>query len=156
PAGKAGTRSSGDLHDARGGSGQSGLGTGAKLNFGFLQFKSEGLRRGCRGQRPDGHLESRPSGPPLPPRRFGPKLRGAGVPPRRLPSLGGVMSNLMWLVLGAIGVAAVWAIARTAGRSSRTRTLVLEDVKRMLHGGVIETLPGRGPQTRGRLGELEI
>jgi hypothetical protein len=47
-------------------------------------------------------------------------------------------------------------IVRSLIRVSRTRNAVLEEVRRRLRGGVIEKLPRRGPQARGRIGELEV
>jgi hypothetical protein len=66
------------------------------------------------------------------------------------------MTPLLWTAIAAAAIVALWIFLRIAGRSARLRAGVLEDVRRALRGGVIDTLPGRGPQARGRLGELEI
>ncbi|TMQ68812.1 MAG: hypothetical protein E6K80_13780 [Candidatus Eisenbacteria bacterium] len=64
------------------------------------------------------------------------------------------MPSLLWVLAGAaILIVAVWGGVR---RQGRTRQLVLEEVRRRLRGGTIEPLPSRGPQARGRLGELEV
>jgi hypothetical protein len=52
-------------------------------------------------------------------------------------------------------IVALWLL-RGAGRESRARELVLEEVRRQLRGGAVENLRSRGPQARGRLGELEV
>jgi hypothetical protein len=56
--------------------------------------------------------------------------------------------------LAAVVVAAV--VMRSVGRAGRVRAAVLEEVRRMLRGGLIERQRGRGSQARGRLGELEV
>src|SRR4029453_12763595 len=66
------------------------------------------------------------------------------------------MSEMMWVVLAAIGTVTTLAFLRSSRQSTRVRELVLEEVRRSLRGGVIDTLPGRGPQARGRLGALEV
>ena len=60
-----------------------------------------------------------------------------------------------WLAAGALALvgAILW---RILGARSRTRDLVLDEIKRSLRGSVVESLPGRGPQLRGRIGKLEI
>jgi hypothetical protein len=56
----------------------------------------------------------------------------------------------------AAALVALSILLRALGRVARVRARVLEEVRRMLRGGVVETLPGRGLQARGRLGELEV
>jgi len=61
-----------------------------------------------------------------------------------------------------LGVAAGAALVLIAvlvtylGRLGRVRGPVLEEVRRSMRGGVIEHLRGRGPQARGRMGQLEV
>lgn len=64
--------------------------------------------------------------------------------------------NALGLIMGAAALVALAVILRAIGRVSRTRSRVLDEVRRMLRGGVVEMLPGRGQQARGRLGELEV
>lgn len=64
--------------------------------------------------------------------------------------------NALGLVFGAALLVALAIALRVVGRVSRTRARVLDEVRRMLRGGVVETLPGRGLQARGRLSELEV
>jgi hypothetical protein len=66
------------------------------------------------------------------------------------------VSRLLWSVTAVTVMIVALAWLRSAGRVPRTRRLVLEEVRRQLRGGAIERLPGRGPQARGRLGELEV
>jgi hypothetical protein len=67
------------------------------------------------------------------------------------------MPNLLWIVFAATAAAVVGYLAFTmANRVSRVRDSVLDEVRRMLRGGVIDPQPGRGPQARGRLGDLEV
>lgn len=66
------------------------------------------------------------------------------------------MSPLLWSVATATVVLVALWLVRGAGRANRARGLVLEEVRRLLRGGAVESLRGRGPQARGRLGELEI
>lgn len=62
----------------------------------------------------------------------------------------------MWWVLGGVSILVVLVATRVLGRSSRTRATVLEEVRRTLHGGVLERPSGRGALVRGRLGQLEL
>jgi hypothetical protein len=71
-------------------------------------------------------------------------------------SLGDLLQLLPWIAGGAVVVVALGVMARVLGRSQRTRGVVLEEVRRILHGGTIERPAGRGSQARGRLGQLEI
>ena len=66
------------------------------------------------------------------------------------------MTLVLWTlgVLFALGVL-VWVL-RTLGRNARTRAVVLEEVRRLLSGGVAERPAGRGDLVRGRLGQLEV
>ena len=66
------------------------------------------------------------------------------------------MSQLLWYVAAAVTGAFVCAGIRALTRTPMTRAAVLEEVRRMLRGGVVEKTPGRGPQARGRLGQLEV
>lgn len=66
------------------------------------------------------------------------------------------MSQWMWYVAGAATGVLVYSIISMLVRVPMTRAAVLEEVRRMLRGGVVEKTPGRGLQARGRLGELEI
>ena len=66
------------------------------------------------------------------------------------------MSLLLWSAATATVVLIAYWIVRQVSGVSRSRRLVLEEVCRKLRGGVIENLSGRGPQARGRLGELEV
>jgi len=63
---------------------------------------------------------------------------------------------LLWILGGLIGIALLSAMVRAFSRSARTRAEVQEEIRRLLHGGVIDRPPGRGSQVRGRLGQLEI
>jgi hypothetical protein len=63
---------------------------------------------------------------------------------------------LFWPGAAALALVALLIIIRTIGRTARVRSTVLLEVRRLLRGGVIEKLPRRGQQARGRLGELEI
>ena len=66
------------------------------------------------------------------------------------------MNVLVWSIsLLVAGVVALY-IVRAVGRVSFTRSAVLDEVRRTLRGGLVEDTPGRGPQARGRLGQLEI
>ena len=65
------------------------------------------------------------------------------------------MSLLPWIA-GAFAGLLACVVAGRLTRVSRTRRAVLAELRRLLLGGVIENSPGRGPQARGRLGELEI
>ena len=66
------------------------------------------------------------------------------------------MSQLLWYVAAAVTGALVLAGIRALARTPMTRATVLEEVRRMLRGGVVEKTPGRGLQARGRLGQLEV
>jgi hypothetical protein len=66
------------------------------------------------------------------------------------------MSPLFWSVIAVALVLAAWPFVRMLGRVSFTRSAVLDEVRRTLRGGTVERTPGRGPQARGRLGQLEI
>ena len=66
------------------------------------------------------------------------------------------MSSLLWPVATGAIILVSWLIVRTMVRVSHTRDIVLEEVRRRLRGGVIERLPRRGPQARGRLGDIEV
>ena len=66
------------------------------------------------------------------------------------------MSELVWIVPAAIGALAALIFLRSSGRAARTRAEVLDEVRRSLRAGVLDELPGRVPQARGRIGELEI
>lgn len=66
------------------------------------------------------------------------------------------MSLLLWSGATALVVVIAFVLFRMASRVARSRRLVLDEVCRKLRGGVIETQSGRGPQARGRLGELEV
>jgi hypothetical protein len=68
--------------------------------------------------------------------------------------LGGQVQGL-GIVAGAAALVGLAVALRVIGRTSRTRARVLDEVRRLMRGGVIESLPGRGLQARGRLGELE-
>jgi hypothetical protein len=62
-----------------------------------------------------------------------------------------------WWILGGVLVVAAFAVATGGlGRAARTRSAVLEEVRRGMRGGVIERAAGHGSQARGRLGHLEI
>jgi hypothetical protein len=66
------------------------------------------------------------------------------------------LSPLLWsAAIATIGVV-VLVLLGGARRSSHTRHVVLDEVRRKLRGGTIESLPSRGPQARGQLGELEV
>lgn len=66
------------------------------------------------------------------------------------------MSPLLWSVAAvALGLLLLFMM-NGRRRSRHTRHVVLEEVRRRLHGGTIEHLPVRGPRARGRLGELEV
>lgn len=56
---------------------------------------------------------------------------------------------MLAIVAGSVALTAVL-------RPGRTRSTILEEVRRKLRGGVIERHPGRGAQARGRLGDLEV
>lgn len=64
--------------------------------------------------------------------------------------------NLVAWILGAVAGVLACALVRRLTRGARTRATVLEEVRHLLRGGLIERAAGRGPQARGRLGELEI
>jgi len=66
------------------------------------------------------------------------------------------VSQLFGISVIAAALVALLILFRALGRVARVRARVLEEVRRMLRGGVVETLPGRGLQARGRLGELEV
>jgi hypothetical protein len=66
------------------------------------------------------------------------------------------MSEFVWIVPAAIGALAALIFLRSSGRAARTRAEVLDEVRRSLRSGVLDELPGRAPQARGRIGELEI
>jgi hypothetical protein len=66
------------------------------------------------------------------------------------------MSQWMWYVAAAATGVLVYSIISMLVRVPMTRAAVLEEVRRMLWGGVVEQTPGRGPQARGRLGQLEV
>ena len=66
------------------------------------------------------------------------------------------MSPLLWSLATAAIVVLALILMGGAGRTHRARRIVLEEVRRRLRGGMIERLPARGPQARGRLGELEV
>ena len=65
--------------------------------------------------------------------------------------------SLLWWSATAVAVFAFVVLAvRLLGRVSIARDSVLDEVRRTLRGGAVEQTPGRGPQARGRLGQLEI
>jgi len=66
------------------------------------------------------------------------------------------MSQWMWYVAGAATGVVVYSIISALIRVPLTRAAVLEEVRKMLRGGVVEKTPGRGLQARGRLGQLEV
>ena len=66
------------------------------------------------------------------------------------------MPPLWWTLGGVFAMVALLAAARVLGRAARTRATVLEEVRRSLHGGVVERPAGRGALVRGRLGQLEL
>ncbi len=66
------------------------------------------------------------------------------------------LSQLWWALGGVLAIAIVGFATRGLGRSARTRAAVREEVRRALHGGVIEKPAGQGAQVRGRLGPLEV
>ena len=66
------------------------------------------------------------------------------------------MPQLWWVLGGAIAIAILVLASRGFVRSARTRAAVLDDVRRVLKGAVVEKPPGRGAQVRGRLGALEV
>jgi len=66
------------------------------------------------------------------------------------------MSQWMWYVAAAATGVLVYSIISMVVRVPMTRAAVLEEVRRMLRGGVVEQTPGRGAQARGRLGQLEV
>lgn len=66
------------------------------------------------------------------------------------------MSLLLWSVAAATTAIVLMLVVQAMSRVSRTRGVVLDEVRRFLRGGVIERVPGRGVQVRGRLGELEV
>jgi hypothetical protein len=77
-----------------------------------------------------------------------------GAPPRAVREV--AMPQFMWYVAAAMTGALVCAVIRALVRVPLARRAVLAEVVRTLRGGVVERLPGRGPQARGRLGQLEI
>lgn len=66
------------------------------------------------------------------------------------------MVQWMWYVAGAATGVLLYSVICMVVRVPMTRAAVLEEVRRMLRGGMVEKTPGRGLQARGRLGELEI
>ena len=66
------------------------------------------------------------------------------------------MPPMLWSAIAIALVLVAWPIVRILGRVPFTRTAVLDEVRRTLRGGTVERTPGRGPQARGRLGQLEI
>lgn len=62
----------------------------------------------------------------------------------------------VWWILGGVAAVLLLAITRVLGRTARTRSAVLEEVRRFLHGGVLERPAGRGALVRGRMGQLEM
>lgn len=66
------------------------------------------------------------------------------------------MSQLLLAVAAAVVVIVAWRVFRGIGRTGRTRDLVLDEVRRSLRDGAVENVRGRGPQVRGRLGDLEV
>jgi hypothetical protein len=62
----------------------------------------------------------------------------------------------LWWGAAALALTAMLLLLRTSRRTARVRDLVLEKTRRTLMRGVIEVLPGRGPQLRGRIGQLEV
>jgi hypothetical protein len=66
------------------------------------------------------------------------------------------MFPIYWSVIALAVALGVWFVVRAIGRVSFTRSAVLDEVRRTLRGGTVERTPGRGPQARGRLGQLEI
>lgn len=66
------------------------------------------------------------------------------------------MPQLWWILGGAIAIAIVGLASRGFVRSARTRAAVLDEVRQVLGGAVVEKPPGRGAQVRGRLGALEV
>lgn len=65
------------------------------------------------------------------------------------------MSLLPW-ILGVVAGVLACTLAGRLTRVARVRGAVLEEARRLLRNGVIENAPGRGPQARGQLGELEL
>src|SRR5438552_3909493 len=79
------------------------------------------------------------------------------LPGRPIPfSVETSLSLLLWIVGGLVGIALLSAMVRAFSRSARTRAEVQEEIRRLLHGGVIDRPPGRGSQVRGRLGQVEV
>jgi hypothetical protein len=66
------------------------------------------------------------------------------------------MSPMFWSAIAIALAIATWLTVRMIGRVAFTRATVLDEVRRTLRGGTVERTPGRGPQARGRLGQLEI
>ena len=66
------------------------------------------------------------------------------------------MPQLWWALGGILAIITLASVMGSIGRSARTRAAVLEEVRRMMRGGVIETPSGRSRQVRGRLGQLEL
>lgn len=66
------------------------------------------------------------------------------------------MPPLPWAIAAVLAAVVLLVALQRSGRVARTRMAVLDEVRRLLRGGVIERSPGRGPQARGRLGELEV
>lgn len=66
------------------------------------------------------------------------------------------MPQPWWTLGGLLAVALLLVLARLMGRSSRTRSTVLEEVRRSLHDGVVEHPSGRSTLVRGKLGQLEL
>jgi len=66
------------------------------------------------------------------------------------------MPPMLWSVIAIALAIAAWLIVRMLGRVAFARSAVLDEVRRTLRGGTVERTPGRGPQARGRLGQLEI
>jgi hypothetical protein len=63
---------------------------------------------------------------------------------------------LWWGIAALAAIIVASLVVRSLGRAGRVRAAVLEEVRRMLRGGLIERTRGRGAQARGRLGELEV
>jgi hypothetical protein len=63
---------------------------------------------------------------------------------------------LMWIAIAIALLAACGIAYRLLARVAMTRASVLDEVRRMLRGGTVQQTPQRGPQARGRLGQLEI
>ncbi len=66
------------------------------------------------------------------------------------------MNWMLWGALTLVSVSAAVFVIRRLARVSITRSTVLEEVRHLLRDGTVQQIPGRGPQARGRLGQLEV